>query len=188
MASKPTTARHDLTVWRNDDVFEYPLRVIGPDLTSVDLRMQARLQGDTPGLPALDLSKVTNGNAEGIRVAGVTTVDGVKHNDVRIRINKSTMQNPAKFPYAGGIGDTSWLEYAFLIGGRTRLTGKIFVPPHPYGSDNAPTNRQIYLGRSRAKRGRDADDRTRRGRRARDRRRGPGRLHRATGRGRRSSC
>jgi lysophospholipase L1-like esterase len=145
-----TTARLDLTVWRNDDVFEYPLRVRGPDLSGADLRMQARLQGDTPGAPALDLLKVTNGNAEGIRVAGVTTVDGVKVNDVRIRINKSTLQNPAKFPYAGEIGEASWLEYALLIAGRTRLVGKIFAPPHAYGSDNAPTERQISYGSSSA--------------------------------------
>lgn len=141
-----TTARLDLSVWRNDDVYEFPLRVVGVDLSGnpgTALAMQVRLGPDTPGAPLIDLAKVTNGNAEGLRVADVTIVGGVPISDVRIRINKSTRQT---LPYAGEMGDSTPLSYAVLIAGRTRLTGSFTVLAHTYGSDNAPASRPAGFG------------------------------------------
>lgn len=143
---QPTTARLDLPVWRNDDVYEFPLRVVGLDLSGdpgVSLAMQVRLGPDTPGAPLIDLTKVTNGNAEGLRVAGVTQLDDLPVSDVRIRINKSTRQ---ALPYAGEMGDATPLSYALLIGGRTRLIGFMNLLAHTYGSNNAPTNRPAGYG------------------------------------------
>ncbi len=40
-----TTASLPITVWRNDDVYELPLRVRGLDLTNVALAMQIRMHG-----------------------------------------------------------------------------------------------------------------------------------------------
>lgn len=138
-----TTARLDLSVWRNDDVYEFPLRVRGLDLSALALRMQVRILPDAPGAPLIDLNKVTNGNAEGLRIAGVSVVDGVTTSDLRIRINKSTL---AALPYAGEVGDASMLAYALLIGGRTRLVGDFVVLAHTYGSDAAPATRAASAG------------------------------------------
>ncbi|NTS64147.1 hypothetical protein HRV97_03095 [Sphingomonas sp. HHU CXW] len=141
-----TTARLDLSVWRNDDIYEFPLRVVGVDLSGepgVALAMQVRLGPDTPGAPLVDLIKVTNGNAEGLRVAGVTVIDGAPVSDVRIRINKSTRQ---ALPYAGEVGDSAPLSYALLIAGVTRLVGSFIVLAHTYGSDNAPASRPTGYG------------------------------------------
>lgn len=44
-----TTGTLDLRIWRNDDVYEYPLRVIGPNLTGAAMRAQVRLYRDAPG-------------------------------------------------------------------------------------------------------------------------------------------
>ena len=133
-----TTAGLDLRIWRNDDVYEFPLRVRGPNLTDVAMRGQIRLAPDTPGAPLVNLSTVTNGNEQGIRLAGVTQLDGVWENDVRIRLNKSTRQ---ALPYAGEIGSSTTLSWAFQIAGRTRLVGEALVLAHAIDSDNAPLNR-----------------------------------------------
>lgn len=146
MAGASTSARLDLSVWRNDDTWEFPLRVVGVDLSGdpgVALAMQVRLGPDTPGAPLIDLTKVTNGNAEGLRVAGVAIVDDVPVSDVRIRINKSTRQ---ALPYAGEMGDSTSLSYALLIAGTTRLVGSFIVLAHTYGSDNAPSSRPAGYG------------------------------------------
>lgn len=133
-----TTARWDLTVWRNDDVYDIPLRVRGADLTGAGLQMEVRLAPDTPGAPLISLQTVTNANAEGLRVANVDVVDGVPISDVRIRINKSTRVD---LPYSGEVGDSATFAYALLIGGLTRLIGDFKVLAHAFGSDNAPLNR-----------------------------------------------
>lgn len=139
-----TETRWDLMVRRNDDVWERPLRIIGPNLTGVDMRAQIRFAGDTPGPPMANLQLVTNGNAEGIRLAGATQqADGTWSNDVRIRLNKSTRQ---AFPYAGEVGATQELEWGLLIAGITRLEGKVYVPAQVYGSDSAPTIRPQSFG------------------------------------------
>jgi hypothetical protein len=139
-----TETRWDLTVRRNDDVWERPLRIIGPNLTGVDMRAQIRLAGDTPGAPLADLALVTNGNAEGVRLASsIELDDGTWANDVRIRLNKSTRQ---AFPYDGEVGDAATLEWGFLLAGVTRIEGKVFVPAQVYGSDNAPLTRQLSYG------------------------------------------
>ena len=133
-----TTARLDLSIWRNDEVYEFKLKVRGLDLTQVTLRAQVRLAPDTPGAALADLYTVTNGNAEGIRLAGVAVVDGVPESDVRIRINKSTRQ---AFPYAGEVGDAAKLAWAMSIGDQTRIVGNVFVLAHALASDSAPTDR-----------------------------------------------
>ena len=138
-----TTARADLMVWRNDDVWEYPIEVRGIDLRVVSLAMQVRLAPDTPGEPAIDLGKVTAANAEGLRVAGVRTEAGVIISDLRVRLNQSTRQ---ALPYAGRMGDSAVLAYALLIGGRTRLVGNLTLLPHAYGSNAAPRDRQPGYG------------------------------------------
>lgn len=128
------TAQHDITALRNDDYFEYPVRVIGPDLTGIAMVMEVRLAGDTHGLPMKSLAKVTTA-IEGVYFAGMTLVDGVAHNDIRIRMNRATLQSMG---YATARGTTAVREYAFVIGGRTRLTGRLLLPPHAYRSDDAP--------------------------------------------------
>lgn len=133
-----TTARLDLSAWRNDEVWEYPLRVRGMDLSGLDLDMEARLREDAPGAPQLALAKVTNAGAEGLRVASVYSDKGVTVSDLRIRINKPSRQ---ALPYQGEIGEPLVLAYAMRFGGRTRVTGKLTVLPHAFGSNAAPANR-----------------------------------------------
>jgi hypothetical protein len=139
----PTTATLDLSIWRNDDVYEYPLRVIGPNLTGVSLRAQIRSERDVPGPARIALETVTNGNAEGVRLASAIFVDGRWVNDVRIRINKSSRQ---ALPYFGDFGDTTMLRWALAIGGRTRIDGRVFVLAHAMDSDNAPLDRTASFG------------------------------------------
>lgn len=138
-----TTARLDLSVWRNDDMYEFPIRIIGPNLTGVSLRAQIRLAPDTPGAPLAGLGNVTNGNAEGIRLASVAQIDGQWVNDVRLRLNKSTRQ---ALPYSGELGDASPLAWAMQIAGRTRLVGCVYVLAHTIDSDGAPSNRPERAG------------------------------------------
>ncbi|MEP9401851.1 hypothetical protein [Sphingomonas sp. VNH70] len=135
-----TTATLPLTVWRNDDVCELVLRVRGVDLTDIALAMQIRMHGDASGPALIDLAKVTNGNAEGLRVAAVAIEGGIPVSDLRVRLNKSSRQ---ALPYMGEAGDPAAFEYALLIGGRTRLVGSITVPAHAYGSDSAPAARPV---------------------------------------------
>jgi hypothetical protein len=138
-----TTASLDLSIWRNDDVYEFPLRVIGPNLTGVNMRAQIRQERDASGLPYAALEAVTNGNAQGIRLVSATFVDGRWVNDVRIRINKSTRQ---AMPYSGNLGDPKVMRWAFAIGGRTRIDGRVFVLAHAMDSDNAPLDRPMNYG------------------------------------------
>jgi len=135
-----TTARLDLSVWRNDDVYEFPLRVRGIDLTDANYLMEIRLGPDVPGSPLIRLEKVTNGNAEGLRLAGVTTTNGIVESDLRIRINKTTRQ---ALPYSGEVGDSARLAYALVLYGVTILTGGFIVLASPYASDAAPVNRPL---------------------------------------------
>lgn len=142
-----TTARLDLSVWRNDDTYEFPLRVIGPDLTGLGMRAQIRLAPDTPGDPLAILDPVTNGNDEGIHLVSVEPSSEVGFiNDIRIRIGKSTRQ--IKFPYAGEIGDSTDLAWALQIAGRTRIVGTISVLAHTIDSNVAPMGRPEAYGRS----------------------------------------
>jgi hypothetical protein len=140
-----TTATLDLSIWRNDDVYEFPLRVIGPNLTGVSVRAQVRIERDTPGAPLVALELVTNGNAEGIRLASATLVDGRWINDLRVRLNKSTRQ---ALPYSGELGDATALRWALAIAGRTRIDGKVLVLGHTLDSDNAPLGRPASYGGS----------------------------------------
>ncbi|KQM92238.1 hypothetical protein ASE70_15095 [Sphingomonas sp. Leaf22] len=143
-----TTATLDLSIWRNDDVYEYPLRVIGPDLTGVGMRAQIRLERDTPGNPAVALDLVTVANAEGIRLAGVDFVDGRFINDVRLRLNKATRIG---LPYQGEIGDAATMQWVLAIGGRTRIVGRVFVLAHALDSNDAPAQRAVAFGAQEAR-------------------------------------
>jgi hypothetical protein len=143
-----TTARRDLSIWRNDEVYEHPIRVRGPNLTGVAMRAQIRLAPDTPGAPLVNLALVDNGNAEGIRLVGAPAlVDGLYENDVRIRINKSTRQ---ALPYAGELGDAAVLSWVFAIGSVTRIVGEIRVLAHALDSDAAPMARSDGYGAAAA--------------------------------------
>lgn len=137
-----TTARLDLSAWRNDDVWEYPVRVIGADLTAASLLMDVRLAPDTPGAALIALGKVTT-PAQGVRVAGVSVVNGLPVTDLRIRIDRATMQ---ALPYSGEVGSSTKLAYALLLAGITRLVGSFTVLAHAYGSDAAPTARGTGYG------------------------------------------
>ncbi|MGN5374578.1 SGNH/GDSL hydrolase family protein [Sphingomonas hankookensis] len=137
-----TTARFDLSAWRNDDAWECPLRVVGADLTNASLLMDVRLAPDTPGPAEVSLSKVTTA-AQGVRVVGVSTVDDVPVTDLRIKIDRATMQ---ALPYSGEVGDSAALSYALLIAGITRLVGSFTVLAHAYGSDAAPADRAPGYG------------------------------------------
>lgn len=133
-----TTARLDLSIWRNDEVYEFKLTVRGLDLTGQSLRAQIRLAPDTPGAALADLYTVTSATAEGIRLAGVSMIGGIPVSDVRIRINKTTRQ---AFPYAGEVGDSAKLAWAMSFADQTRLVGNVFVLAHTLASDSAPTDR-----------------------------------------------
>ena len=135
--SKPMTVRHDLTIWRNDDYYEYPVRVVGLDLTDVALAMEIRFEGDAPGPALVSLLKVTE-EVEGVRFLGVTLTDGLPTSQLGIRLDRSTLQS---LGYDGVLGDTTVREYALLMGGRTRMMGRILMPAHAYGSDDAPAKR-----------------------------------------------
>jgi hypothetical protein len=128
-----TTATLDLPIWRNDDVYELPLRVIGPNLTGVPIRAQIRRAGDEPGPALVSLELVAAG--EGIRLASVTSIDGVWQNDLRIQINKATRQG---LGYAGVPGASQTLRWGLKIAGITRIQGRVILPPHVMDSDNAP--------------------------------------------------
>jgi len=128
-----TTATLDLPIWRNDDVYELPLRVIGPNLTGVPIRAQIRRAGDEPGPALVSLELVAAG--EGIRLASVTSIDGVWQNDLRIQINKATRQG---LGYAGVPGAAQTLRWGLKIAGITRIHGRVILPPHVMDSDNAP--------------------------------------------------
>ncbi|RZL77596.1 MAG: hypothetical protein EOP66_08755, partial [Sphingomonas sp.] len=147
--TQPITARHDLTIWRNDDYYEYPIRVGGLDLSDIALAMEIRLAGDTPGAPKVALAKVKDGEngatfeTQGLHVRSVTIVDGVEVSDVRIRMDRQTIQF---LGYDGPRGQTTERQYALVIGGRTRLTGRVLIPPHAYKSDDAPAQRSEGFG------------------------------------------
>lgn len=140
--SKPMTARHDLTIWRNDDYYEYPIRVVGLDLTDIVLKMEIRFAGDTPGPALVSLVKVTQ-EAEGVWFLGAPVTYGVPTSLIHIRMNRATIQS---LSYDGVLGDTTVREYALLIGGRTRMMGRILIPPHAYGSNDAPAKRGAGKG------------------------------------------
>jgi hypothetical protein len=145
----PITGRLDLTAWRNDDWYEYPLRVRGIDITGIALVMEVRRTGDTSGPALIALAKVIDGQngatfeTQGIHLRSVTIVDGVAISDVRIRMDRATLR---AMPYYGELGQAADFEYAFLIGGRTRLVGKFVLPAHAYGSDNADEDRPESTG------------------------------------------
>ncbi|MFZ3484285.1 hypothetical protein, partial [Sphingomonas sp. 3-13AW] len=144
--TQDVTARHDLKIWRNDDYYEYPIRVVGADLKNIALAMEVRLDGDVPGPPRIALAKVVPGEGgatyetQGVHFRGVTVVDGVDVSDIRIRMDRSTLQG---LDYFGPIGTAAEFVYALVIGGRTRLSGRVILPAHPYRSDDAPANRPL---------------------------------------------
>jgi hypothetical protein len=152
--TQPITARHDLTIWRNDDYYEYPIRVVGLDLTGIALVMEIRLGGDVTGVPLISLPGIVPGvsgavnETQGVQFRGVTVVDGVEVSELRLRIDRGELQD---LPYSGERGDAAEFEYALVIGGRTRMTGRVILPAHTYRSDLAPANRPASYGSSYAR-------------------------------------
>ncbi|HEX8555636.1 MAG TPA: hypothetical protein VF695_13085, partial [Sphingomonas sp.] len=135
-------ARQPIAGWRNE-VLPLPIRVVGIDLTGKAMRMQVRLAPGTPGAALLNLETVTNGNAEGIRLTGVTTTNGVPTSNLVLRINKSSMQG---LPFSGELGAATPLAYAMQLDGITRLYGEFFALDHAIDSDNNPANRIASYG------------------------------------------
>ncbi|MBW6523426.1 sialate O-acetylesterase [Sphingomonas sp. RHCKR47] len=124
------------------------IRVVGVDLTGVAMQAQVRLRGDTPGAPEVDLATVTNGNAEGLRLIGVTVTDGVPTSTVELVINETTMEG---LPYQGEIGDTTalaWDWQATFAGRKRRIAAGPFLITGDgvTGADNAPSARPIGYG------------------------------------------
>lgn len=122
----------------------------GLDLTGVQLALEARLNPETPGPAPIALGMGATANAEGLRLIGVTTVAGVPVSQVTLRINETTMEDAAKFPYAGELGTASGLFYD-LIGifgqDKRRLCyGELVALPTVYGMDNAPADRPVGYG------------------------------------------
>ena len=135
-----TTARLDLSVWRNDETYAFNLRVRGLDLTAAVLRAQVRLAPDTPGAALVDLYTVQDQQAEGLQIVNVSNDAGVPISDVQIRIAKATR---AALPYVGEIGQSARLSWVMTINGVTRLVGDFVVLAHALASDSAPANRPI---------------------------------------------
>lgn len=122
----------------------------GLDLTGVALRMQVRQNGDTPGAPMVDLQNVANAQAEGLKLVSVDVVDGYPTSIVQIRINETTIKDPAKFPFVGELGDASPFAYDLIgtLGGdkRVLMAGPFTVAAGVTGADNAPVNRPFGYG------------------------------------------
>ncbi|MHA0330276.1 hypothetical protein [Sphingomonas melonis] len=125
----------------------------GLDLTGVTLALEMRLNPETPGDAAVSLGMGNAANAEGLRLVGVTTANGVPTSQIVMRVNETTMKDAAKVPYTGELGSASPLYYD-LIGtfgqDKRRLAyGQFTALPTVYGMDNAPANRpQSYGGQS----------------------------------------
>lgn len=118
----------------------------GIDLTGITLAMQLRLAPDTPGAALLTLGMGANAQAEGLYLlSAAADLDGVMVSKVQLRINETTMEDAAKVPYAGELGDPSVLSYGLIgtFGGdkRTLVQGAFVALPTTYGADNAPANR-----------------------------------------------
>ena len=117
----------------------------GLNLTGIPLALEARLNPETPGPAAIALGMGATANAEGLRLVGVTVVDGYPTSQVVLRINETTMKDAAKVPYSGELGSSSVLYYD-LIGTfgqdkRRLVYGTLAAVPTVYGMDAAPTNR-----------------------------------------------
>lgn len=118
--------------------------VVGLDLTGVDMRAQVRLYGDVPGTALVDLTTVSNGNAQGLRLVEVTHDGiGVPTSHVELVINETTME---ALPYAGEIGDVTTLawDWQLTIAGRKRRLAKgefQITGDGVTGAEAAPTNR-----------------------------------------------
>lgn len=123
--------------------------VAGLDLTGIDMRAQVRLYGDVPGAPLVDLTTVTNGNAQGLRLVKVTSDGiGIPTSHVELVINESTM---GSLPYAGEIGDVTTLawDWQVTIAGRKRRLAKgefQITGDGVTGAESAPTNRIAPFG------------------------------------------
>ncbi|MCT8003312.1 hypothetical protein NZL82_15655 [Sphingomonas sanguinis] len=123
--------------------------VVGLDLTGIEMRAQIRLYGDVPGTPLVDLTTVTNGNAQGLRLVEVTSDDiGVPTSHVEIVINETTMES---LPYAGEVGDATTLawDWQVIIAGRKRRLAKgefQITGDGVTGANAAPTNRAAPYG------------------------------------------
>jgi hypothetical protein len=88
-------------------VFNDDLAIIGVDLTAADFKLQVRDRKDG-GFVRADLSTVTSGSAQGIRLIDVVTTGGVPTSRLGIRINEITMEAMAVATEAGEDGAAWW--------------------------------------------------------------------------------
>lgn len=120
------------------------VRFVGVDLTDVSMRLQIRLQPDTPGAPLVDLVTAA-ADAEGLALISVNATDGITTSTVQIRIAEATMKDNSRTPYMGELGDPSILAYDWIgtFGGdKRRLTyGEFVALASVNGADNAPASR-----------------------------------------------
>ncbi|WP_294358488.1 hypothetical protein [uncultured Sphingomonas sp.] len=130
------------------------VRVVGLDMRGSVNRLQARLIADTPGLPLIDLTDVTNGAAEGIRLVSVAIEDGRPVSTFKLRINETTVEG---LPFAGERGDDTIIGYDWQtsVGGNRRLLarGPLTVVAGFTGADNAPPGMPSGYGGYPAQRG-----------------------------------
>lgn len=71
--------------------FTHSVFVEGLDLTDATFAMQVRDSWNGGALRA-DLRKVTTASAEGVRLVGVTEINGLSVSEIGIRINETTME------------------------------------------------------------------------------------------------
>lgn len=144
-----TAKRIAIGAFRNE-LLQVIIRVTGADLTASaaagSVRSQVRMQPDTPGSALINLGSVTTAAAEGIKLDRVDVVDGVPVSVLIFRINKSTMSDASKVPYAGEIGAPTRLAFGIQWDGRTRLYGDLIVLANALDSENAPTSRPAGFG------------------------------------------
>lgn len=137
-------ARLDLTVWRNDDVWTFPLRVRGPNLTGVALHAEIQRGGDWPGPALAVLDMTTLAGSTGIRLVQASAIeDGVYVTRYVLQLAKPVRQD---FPYEGEPGEPWIGKWALQIGGKTKIVGDVVAPAHAIGSDGAPADRQPGAG------------------------------------------
>lgn len=131
---------------RRNEIRRWTIRLVGMDVTGMDLRMQVRLTGDTPGEPLIDLQLVTDPADQGLCLAGVEVVSGAPISTVTGLISKATMSSAAALPYAGDVGSDSRFEFGFQIDGVTRWYGDFWALASAIDSDDAPSNRPSGYG------------------------------------------
>lgn len=133
-----TTARLDLSIWRSDEVYDFVVRIIGPDLRNADLRAEIGLDHDASGPALINLAKITDPAEQGLYVAATRESYGIGQTEIRIGISKAARQ---ALPHMGENGSPDALRWVLLIDGLPRLEGRVFVLEQAPDSDGSPADR-----------------------------------------------